>query len=159
MIFDLFGRENIKQVFIILLISEIQRIDPPRRTYIVRRAWEELMTKKQGQHGEACIIGDVKYKSRPCSSFKNNAILISPSFGVSRGFEVGGYPCIGLSRRFEVRSKILLAFMSLNSVHFPLKIIWRFKMPPRVAFFSWSAALGRIFTTDINFMEEMYQHD
>ena len=32
-------------------------------------------------------------------------------------------------------------------------------MPPRVAFFSWSAALGRIFTTDINFMEEMYQHD
>ena len=83
----------------------------------------------------------------------------SPSFGVSRGFEVGGYPCIGLSRGFEVRSRILLAFMSPNSVHFPLKIIWRFKMPPRVAFFSWSAALGRIFTTDINFMEEMYQHD
>ena len=44
----------------------------------------------------------------------------------SRGLEVGGS----------------------NSIHFPWKIIWRPKIPPRVAFFSWSAALGRILTTD-----------
>ena len=44
----------------------------------------------------------------------------------SRGLEVGGS----------------------NSIHFPWKIIWRSKIPPRVAFFSWSAALGRILTTD-----------
>ena len=46
----------------------------------------------------------------------------------------GGYPCIGLSRGFEVRRRILRAFVSPNSVHFPLKIIWRFKMPSRVSF-------------------------
>ena len=50
----------------------------------------------------------------------------------SRGFKVGGY------YRLSCPS---------NWVHFPWKIIWRSKIPPRAAFFS-SAVLGRIFTTD-----------
>ena len=49
----------------------------------------------------------------------------------SRGFEEGGY----------------YQFLCLsNLVFFPWKIIWRTKIPPRGAFFSWSAALGRILT-------------
>jgi hypothetical protein len=34
------------------------------------------------------------------------------------------------------------------SVPFPWKSIWRTKAPPRVAFFVWSAALGKILTMD-----------
>jgi hypothetical protein len=34
------------------------------------------------------------------------------------------------------------------SFPFPWKSIWRTKAPPRVAFFVWSAALGRILTLD-----------
>jgi hypothetical protein len=32
--------------------------------------------------------------------------------------------------------------------HFPWKSIWRIKAPPRVAFFVWSAAFGKILTQD-----------
>ena len=49
----------------------------------------------------------------------------------SRGFEEGGY------------YRLLCPF---NLVLFPWKIIWRTKIPPKGAFFSWSAALGRILT-------------
>jgi len=31
---------------------------------------------------------------------------------------------------------------------FPCKSIWKVKAPPRIAFFSWAAALGRILTVD-----------
>ena len=51
----------------------------------------------------------------------------------SRGFEVGGYYRL---------------LCPPNSVHFPWKIIWRSKILPIVAFFSWSIVLGRILTTD-----------
>ena len=33
-------------------------------------------------------------------------------------------------------------------VSFPWKIIWKSRVPPRVAFFEWTAALGRILTID-----------
>ena len=50
-----------------------------------------------------------------------------------QGFEVGGY------------------YHSLSMSHamsFPWKISWRLKVPPRVAFFSWIAALGKILSTN-----------
>lgn len=50
-----------------------------------------------------------------------------------RGFEVGGY-------------NWLLCKPTLNS--FPWKIIWIWKIPPRVAFFSWTAELGKILSID-----------
>lgn len=50
-----------------------------------------------------------------------------------RGFEVGG--CY----RLLSMSHLML---------FPWKIIWGSKVPPRVVFFSWAAALGKILPTD-----------
>ena len=51
----------------------------------------------------------------------------------NRGFKVSGYyhsisPSTGIS--------------------FPWKMVWQSKVPPRVAFFSWTAALGKILTID-----------
>ena len=51
----------------------------------------------------------------------------------SQGFKVSGYyhsisPSTGIS--------------------FPWKMVWQSKVPPRVAFFSWTAALGKILTID-----------
>jgi hypothetical protein len=37
---------------------------------------------------------------------------------------------------------------STATVQFPWKSIWKTKIPPRVAFFSWTAALGRILTME-----------
>ena len=48
----------------------------------------------------------------------------------SRGYEEGGY--------YQL-------LCPSNLVLFPGKIIWRTEIPPRGAFFSWSAALGRIY--------------
>ena len=50
-----------------------------------------------------------------------------------RGFEVGG--CY----RLLSMSHLMLL---------PWKIIWRSKVPPRVVFFSWAAALGKILPTN-----------
>ena len=51
----------------------------------------------------------------------------------SRGFKVSGY------------------YHSLSPytvIPFPWKMVWQSKVPPRVAFFSWTAALGKILTID-----------
>ena len=37
---------------------------------------------------------------------------------------------------------------SFNGMSFPWKLDWRSKVPSRVAFLSWIAALGRILSTD-----------
>ena len=43
----------------------------------------------------------------------------------------------------------LLGAVAITSDHsFPRKIIWRTKAPLRVAFFAWTATLGKIFTID-----------
>ena len=34
------------------------------------------------------------------------------------------------------------------TLSFPWRLVWQSKVPPRVAFFSWSASLGKILTTD-----------
>ena len=50
-----------------------------------------------------------------------------------RGFNVSGY------------------YQSLSPsrvISFPWKMVWQSKVPPRVAFFSWTAALGKILTID-----------
>jgi hypothetical protein len=49
--------------------------------------------------------------------------------------------------KFEVSSYYAI-LTSKDSVPFPWKSIWRTKAPPRVAFFVWSAALGKILTLD-----------
>ena len=50
-----------------------------------------------------------------------------------RGFKVSGY-------YHSVSSSI--------GISFPWKMVWQLKVPPRVAFFSWTAALGKILTID-----------
>ena len=51
------------------------------------------------------------------------------------------------SRGFEVRG-FYLSFYPPTILSFPWKMIWKSKVPPRVAFFSWSASLGKILTTN-----------
>ena len=48
---------------------------------------------------------------------------------------------------FEVKS-FYQAISSSGSSSFPWKSIWRSKAPPRVAFFAWTAAHGKILTLD-----------
>lgn len=50
-------------------------------------------------------------------------------------------------RKFEVKSNYHELSILANS-HFPWKSIWRTKAILRVAFFVWTAALGRILTLD-----------
>ena len=53
---------------------------------------------------------------------------------------------IARSRGFKV-SSFYLSFYP-PSLSFPWRLVWHSKVPPRVAFFSWSASLGKILTTD-----------
>ena len=39
-------------------------------------------------------------------------------------------------------------FMAIVLLSFPWRLLCQSKVPPRVAFFSWSASLGKIITTD-----------
>ena len=41
-----------------------------------------------------------------------------------------------------------LSFYPPTLPSFPWRVVWQSKVPPRVAFFSWSASLGKILTTD-----------
>jgi hypothetical protein len=50
-------------------------------------------------------------------------------------------------RKFEVKSFYFILNSSV-SFPFPWKSIWHTKAPPRVVFFVWSAALGKILTLD-----------
>ena len=43
-------------------------------------------------------------------------------------------------------SEYYLSLSSTPNTLFPWKLVWRSKTPPRVAFFSWTAALGKILT-------------
>ena len=56
--------------------------------------------------------------------------------------------CWKLARNggFEV-SSFYLSFCP-PSLSFPWRLVWQSKVPPRVAFFSWSASFGKILTTD-----------
>jgi hypothetical protein len=49
--------------------------------------------------------------------------------------------------KFEVKSFYNILISNVNAP-FPWKSIWRTKAPPRVAFFIWSTALGKILTMD-----------
>ena len=51
----------------------------------------------------------------------------------NRGFQVIGY---------------YSSFYPPTLVSFPWRMIWQLKVPPRVAFFSWSASLGKVLTTN-----------
>ena len=51
------------------------------------------------------------------------------------------------SRVFEARG-FYLSFYPPTLLSFPWRMIWQSKVPPRVVFFSWSASLGKILTTD-----------
>ena len=41
-----------------------------------------------------------------------------------------------------------LSFYHPSLPSFPWRMVWQLKVPPRVAFFSWSVSLGKILTTD-----------
>ena len=51
------------------------------------------------------------------------------------------------SKTFQVKS-YYKTLTSNGEACFPWKSIWKAKVPPRVAFFSWTATLGRILTAD-----------
>ena len=51
------------------------------------------------------------------------------------------------NRVFEVRG-YYSSFYPPTFVSFSWRMIWQLKVPPRVAFFSWSASLGKILTID-----------
>ena len=50
-------------------------------------------------------------------------------------------------RCFEVRG-FYHSLSPSSIIDFPWKMVWQSKVPPRVAFFSWIAALGKILTMD-----------
>uniref|UniRef100_A0A2N9HY77 Reverse transcriptase zinc-binding domain-containing protein n=1 Tax=Fagus sylvatica TaxID=28930 RepID=A0A2N9HY77_FAGSY len=54
---------------------------------------------------------------------------------------------IELQRGSQSRITIVVCVLFLLLL-FPWKMIWKAKVPPRIAFFSWSAALGKILTID-----------
>ena len=56
------------------------------------------------------------------------------------------------SRGFEVKGFYLSFYPP--SLSFLWKLVWQSKVPPRVAFFSWSASLGKVLTTD-NFRKRL----
>jgi hypothetical protein len=58
--------------------------------------------------------------------------------------------CWTPSRRgiFEVRSYYYVFLQPCPKENFPWKCVWKAKVPPRVAFFIWTAALGKILTTE-----------
>ena len=51
-----------------------------------------------------------------------------------------------MRRDFEVQG--FYHSLSPSVIDFPWKMMWQSKVPPRVAFFSWTAALGKILTMD-----------
>ena len=51
------------------------------------------------------------------------------------------------NKGFKVSEFYLSLFSTLDNL-FPWKLVWRSNIPPRVAFFSWTAALGKILTLD-----------
>ena len=51
------------------------------------------------------------------------------------------------NKYFKV-SEFYLSLSSTLDISFPWKPVWRSKVPPRVAFFSWTAALGKILTLE-----------
>ena len=51
------------------------------------------------------------------------------------------------NNNFKV-SKYYLSLSSTPNISFPWKPMWRSKVPPRVAFFSWTAALSKILTIE-----------
>ena len=54
---------------------------------------------------------------------------------------------LAMNRGFEVWGFYLSLYPS-TIISFPLKMVWQSRVPPRVAFFSWSASLGKILTMD-----------
>ena len=57
------------------------------------------------------------------------------------------------SRGFKVRGFYLSFYTPTRS--FPWSLVWQSKVPPRVAFFSWLASLGKILTID-NLHKKVY---
>ena len=51
------------------------------------------------------------------------------------------------NNNFKV-SEYYLSLSSTPDISFPWKPVWHSKVPPRVAFFSWTAALGKILTIE-----------
>ena len=51
------------------------------------------------------------------------------------------------NKSFKV-SKYYLSLSFTPDTLFPWKPMWRSKIPPRITFFSWTAALGKIFTLE-----------
>ena len=49
---------------------------------------------------------------------------------------------------FEVCSYYYVLIQPHPEENFPWKCVWKAKVPPRVAFFTWTAALGKILTTE-----------
>jgi hypothetical protein len=55
--------------------------------------------------------------------------------------------CLSRSKKFEVKSYYKALIQSAQSP-FPWRSFWKVKVPTRIAFFTWNAALGKILTID-----------
>jgi hypothetical protein len=55
--------------------------------------------------------------------------------------------CLSRSKKFEVKSYYKALIRSAQSP-FPWRNVWKVKFPTRIAFFTWTAALGKILTID-----------
>ena len=90
--------------------------------------FRRLVNDQESQSLDSCMVLIYSTKVRGVGSDK---LCWKPAS--SRGFVVSGY------------------YHSLSpsiATSFPWKMMWQSKVPPRVAFFSWTAALGKILTID-----------
>ena len=60
--------------------------------------------------------------------------------------ECSGFPLF--NRQCALRYVVYHSLSPSNAMSFPWKLVWRLKVPSRVAFFSWTAALGKMLSID-----------
>jgi hypothetical protein len=66
---------------------------------------------------------------------------------------------LGSIKKEDICREILLScFVYFGTIYFPLEEYLESKAPPRVTFFAWMAALGKILILD-KFMQEEYYSD
>ena len=107
-------------------VSKVMRYANGRVSWDIR--FHRLVNDQESQSLDSFMVLIYSTKVRGVGS---NNLCWKPAS--SRGFKVSGYhhsisPSTGIS--------------------FPWKMVWKSKVPPRVAVFSWTAALGKILTID-----------
>ncbi|KAK9993524.1 hypothetical protein SO802_023227 [Lithocarpus litseifolius] len=90
--------------------------------------FRRLVNDQESQSLDSCMVLIYSTKVRGVGS---DNLCWKPAS--SRGFTVSGF---------------YHSLSPYTASYFPWKMLWQSKVPPRVAFFSWTAALGKILTID-----------